>query len=279
MDLTSSAISAVRVPVLSVSRMMVALPSSTSAVSPSMSSLSLLRVILLLPISVSQKPSCCESWFASSSRRVSMDSIIFFTFTNGSASNFCARRPRRWLRRRRPSDAKNSRTRRRIPSLPAAAAERSSRKCARAVRTGVTCAMLRYFSAFPVTSGDDRISMALPIASISSVRSFCFSRKDSCFSVHSVVAAASVFSFSALTPEVAASCFLSNAAFSALCCFRTVFSAISFSPFSMESERSCMIISCACLEFISSFWHSPSLLWNSLLSLLSSSTIPPDWNS
>mmetsp|Transcript_8651 Transcript_8651/g.27574 ORF Transcript_8651/g.27574 Transcript_8651/m.27574 type:complete len:280 (+) Transcript_8651:756-1595(+) len=279
MDLTSSAISAVRVPVLSVSRMMVALPSSTSAVSPSMSSLSLLRVILLLPISVSQKPSCCESWFASSSRRVSMDSIIFFTFTNGSASNFCARRPRRWLRRRRPSDAKNSRTRRRIPSLPAAAAERSSRKCARAVRTGVTCAMLRYFSAWPATSGDERISTALPIASISSPRSFCFSLNDKVFSSHWVVVALSVFSFSAFTEEVDASCFLFLAAFSAFRCDSAVFSDMSFFEFSIESLRSMTIMSYACLEFISSFWHSPSFVLNSSRSFLSSSMMPVDWNS
>mmetsp|Transcript_14075 Transcript_14075/g.43923 ORF Transcript_14075/g.43923 Transcript_14075/m.43923 type:complete len:247 (-) Transcript_14075:832-1572(-) len=219
----------------SASAAMVALPSSTAALRPSISSLSLLRVISLLPISLSQKPSCCASWLASSMRRVIMESIIFLTLAKGSATIFWAKRPKRWLWRRLASEARNSRMRRWMPSARLAW---PSPNCTSAVAPDLAWARLRYFSALPATSGDERTSMALPIAWISSSRSFCFSRNESLFSVHSVVVAPRVFSFSALTAFVAPSCFLSRAAFSALRCLSAVFSPISFAAFSTESVRS-----------------------------------------
>mmetsp|Transcript_52439 Transcript_52439/g.135319 ORF Transcript_52439/g.135319 Transcript_52439/m.135319 type:complete len:221 (+) Transcript_52439:844-1506(+) len=220
---------------------MVDLPSSTAALSMSMSSDSLLRLTLLLPSSVSQKPSWSASSWASSMRRVIMSSIIFFTLAKGSAASFCASRARLLLCRRSPSASRKAFTLLRgLMSL----------SCADPVRRFWTrdvalrpCARERYLSALPATSGDERISMAFAIAWISSVRSCCFSAKDIFFSAHWAVMSLSTFSLSAFTSMVAPSCFLSMAFFSTLRSFSAVFSEASFSAFSTESVRSATIMS------------------------------------
>mmetsp|Transcript_14799 Transcript_14799/g.34010 ORF Transcript_14799/g.34010 Transcript_14799/m.34010 type:complete len:241 (+) Transcript_14799:871-1593(+) len=240
-----------------------------------MSSLSLFLVILLFPISVSQNPSCCASWLASSNKRVIIASIIFFTFSKGFAPRDCAKRVSLPLCKRCPSPSRNSRTLRRMPSLPA----RSMPATCNNARGDLTWESARCFSALPMTSGEERISTALAIASISSVRSCCFSWKDMVFSVHSVVTSLCKFSFSAFCASVSASSFLSCATFSALRSFTPVVSSTSFFLFSMESVRSCTIIAEACFEFISSFWLSPSFSLNWSCSFLSMSTMLPDWNS
>mmetsp|Transcript_115462 Transcript_115462/g.307039 ORF Transcript_115462/g.307039 Transcript_115462/m.307039 type:complete len:206 (-) Transcript_115462:1019-1636(-) len=158
--------------VLAASDAIVASPSSTAALRPSMSSLSLLRVILLFPSSLSQNPSWSASPCASSRRRSSIAEIIFLTLAKGSAATFWARSSKCLLWRRAASAVRNSRIRLWMPSEALAW---WSPICTRAVPPDFACAMLRYCSAFPSTSGDDRISMALPMASISSSRSFCFS--------------------------------------------------------------------------------------------------------
>mmetsp|Transcript_126518 Transcript_126518/g.366247 ORF Transcript_126518/g.366247 Transcript_126518/m.366247 type:complete len:279 (-) Transcript_126518:648-1484(-) len=264
--------------IVSVSLMIVDLPSSTAADSASISSLSLVRVILLFPISVSQKPSCCASWFASSSKRVIMASIIFLTLPKGSAPICCASMEIWSLCRRLPSLSRNSRTRRRMPSLRSAPSMPAT--CNNACDALLlACANAKCFSALPMTSGEERISTALAMASISSARSCCFSWKDMLFSEHSVVISDSVFSFAAFCSSVSASSFLSCASSSALRSFTILVSSISWFLFSMESWRSWMIIAEACLEFISAFWLSPSFSLNWSCKRLSISTMPPDWNS
>mmetsp|Transcript_54105 Transcript_54105/g.159194 ORF Transcript_54105/g.159194 Transcript_54105/m.159194 type:complete len:226 (-) Transcript_54105:120-797(-) len=214
------------------------LPSSTAALRESMSSESLLRVTLLLPISVSQKPSWLASSSASFIRRVIMLSIMDFTLAKGSAMSFWARSAIGLLWRRSLSLRRKSRTLRRGLSISLTA---EPRICTRAVAV-LVCARFMYFSALPETSPDFRISMALPMASISSVRSCCFSAKDIFFSSHSTVISCRVFSLSALMSMVAASCFLFSAVFSILRSFSAVFSSMSLSEFSMESVRSSTIM-------------------------------------
>mmetsp|Transcript_118103 Transcript_118103/g.252379 ORF Transcript_118103/g.252379 Transcript_118103/m.252379 type:complete len:293 (-) Transcript_118103:705-1583(-) len=272
---SSSAISFSSVAVLCVNWRLIALPSSTAALNASMVSLSLLRVTLFFPNSSSQKPSCLASSLASSRRRVIMVSMSLFTLANGSAAIFSARRPRLRLCKRLPSAARKSRTLWRKPAL-----RPESKLCRSDVADpDLGCAKLRYFSALPETSGEERISTALAMASISSVRSFCFSAKDNFFSVHSVVTLLRVCSLSALTVLVEASCFVSRAAFATLRSFSAVFSSMSLFAFSMAAVRSWTFMSEACFEFISSFWVSPNLDRKSSFSFLSKSTIPPDWNS
>mmetsp|Transcript_138194 Transcript_138194/g.385516 ORF Transcript_138194/g.385516 Transcript_138194/m.385516 type:complete len:288 (-) Transcript_138194:696-1559(-) len=279
MAFLSSATSCASVAALSAKAAMVALPSSVAAVSLSTSALSSVRVTRLLPISLSQKPSCSASAWASSWRRVIMPSIIALTFAKGSVATCFASRPRRWLWIRAPSAARNSRRRPRMPSARAPAPWPPPASCTRAAVAGRRCARLRCCSAAVRTSGAESISMAFSIASISSVRNFCFSSKDSCFSLHSAFVVANIFSFSALTLMVAASCFLAAATASAFRSFSTVFSPSPFFAFSTVSVRSMVSISWACLEFISSFWLSPNFALKSSLSLWSSSTMLPDWNS
>mmetsp|Transcript_59331 Transcript_59331/g.133659 ORF Transcript_59331/g.133659 Transcript_59331/m.133659 type:complete len:263 (-) Transcript_59331:676-1464(-) len=254
---------------------MVALPSSTAADNPSISSLNLVRVILLLPISVSQKPSCCASSFASSMRRLIMLSIIPMTLPNGLAPSWSAKRAKRWLLSRWPSAARKSLRRLRTPWLASAW---WSPICTSAVPR-LFSIRSRCFSALPDTSSEDRISTAFSMASISSLRSFCFSAKDSFFSLHSVLVDERLSTFSALTAWVEPSCFWLAAAFSVLRCFSTVFSSISFLVFSIESSRSVTTMSNACLEFISSFWVSPSFVLKSSCRPFSISTMLVDWNS
>mmetsp|Transcript_50764 Transcript_50764/g.110516 ORF Transcript_50764/g.110516 Transcript_50764/m.110516 type:complete len:252 (+) Transcript_50764:373-1128(+) len=190
------------------------------------------RVCLLVAISVSQKPSWLASSSASFIRRVIMESIMDFTLAKGSAVSFWARSARPLLWRRSLSDSRKLRTWRR---------GLSTATCSRAADFWVW-ARERCFSALPETSPEDRISMALPMASISSVRSCCFSAKDIFFSSHSTVISCRVFSLSALMSMVAASCFLFSAVFSILRSFSAVFSSMSLVEFSMESVRSSTIM-------------------------------------
>mmetsp|Transcript_44804 Transcript_44804/g.139413 ORF Transcript_44804/g.139413 Transcript_44804/m.139413 type:complete len:299 (-) Transcript_44804:9-905(-) len=265
-DATSSE----RDPALSASARMEALPSCTAALRLSASSLSLLRVIVLLPISLSQKPSWSASPSASSWSLAIITPISFFTFVKGSVPSFCAKRMRRRLRRRRPSAARKSRTR--CCPLPLSS-------CTSAGALGGSCAKDKCAFAVSCTSGDLRISTALLMASSSSTRSACFSSKDAFFSVHSVVVADSVLSVSALTSEVAAICLLSDEAFSSFRSFAAVLSRISLAVLSMESVRSSMIISCACLEFASSSRLLARWAWKLSFNIVSMSMSPPDWNS
>mmetsp|Transcript_50762 Transcript_50762/g.110509 ORF Transcript_50762/g.110509 Transcript_50762/m.110509 type:complete len:264 (-) Transcript_50762:810-1601(-) len=211
------------------------LPFSTPEVSMSMSSDSLLRVILFLPSSVSQKPSCSASAFASSMRRVIMESIIDFTLAKGSAAIFCESRARPLLFRRRPSVARKSRTWRRRGAAV------WPRSCTREVAW--VWASERCFSALPVTSGDCMISVAFSMASISSARSFCFSSKDMLFSEHSASMFFRVFSFSALISTVAPSSFLLDAFLAILRSFVAVLSLMSLPAFEMEAVRSATTMS------------------------------------
>mmetsp|Transcript_54107 Transcript_54107/g.159205 ORF Transcript_54107/g.159205 Transcript_54107/m.159205 type:complete len:274 (-) Transcript_54107:784-1605(-) len=220
------------------------LPFSTPEVSMSMSSDSLLRVILFLPSSVSQKPSCSASWLASSIRRVIMSSIIFFTLAKGSEASFCASRDRSLLFRRSPSDSRKAFTLLRglmsLASLPVCTL--AERRCWMRALAWPAWARARCFSEAPATSGEPMISTAFMMAWISSARRVCFSSKDIFFSLHSAVVSENIFSFSAFMATTAFSCFWSRAFFSALPSFSAVFSEASFSAFSMESVRSSTIM-------------------------------------
>mmetsp|Transcript_98368 Transcript_98368/g.259794 ORF Transcript_98368/g.259794 Transcript_98368/m.259794 type:complete len:244 (-) Transcript_98368:801-1532(-) len=219
------------------------LPSSTAALRPSMSSLSFVRAILLLPISVSQKPSWSASPLASSSKRVIMPSIIFLTLAKGSAIIFSASSVRRSLCKSLPFASRKSRTRRRMPSvLPSAFSPPLSCTSAMPFFAGA-CAKERCCSAAPRTSGEERISMALPMASISSARSCCFSWKDMSFSKHSEVIDARVFSLEALSVVSEASIFSASAFSSVLRDFSALFSSLSLFLLSIESVKSISIMS------------------------------------
>mmetsp|Transcript_16773 Transcript_16773/g.44373 ORF Transcript_16773/g.44373 Transcript_16773/m.44373 type:complete len:275 (-) Transcript_16773:633-1457(-) len=274
MAVTSSETSLESASVLLVRSRMVALPSSTAALSASISSLNRLRVTVLFPISVSQKPSWSASCFASSRSLVIIWSMSFFTLANGSTAACSARSSSGLLLSRCPSAARKACSLPRMPRLSCACALRSS--CTRAVARGVLCARPRYFSALPATSGELRISMAFSIASCSSVRSFCFSSKERPFSKHSCVRPFRVISLASFMLLVAASCFLCSADFEIFLCDSSAFALLSLSAFSTESFRSIMIMSYACLEFISSFWHSPSFSLNSSSSFFNISTIDVD---
>mmetsp|Transcript_48390 Transcript_48390/g.156013 ORF Transcript_48390/g.156013 Transcript_48390/m.156013 type:complete len:244 (-) Transcript_48390:709-1440(-) len=219
------------------------LPSSTAALRPSMSSLSFVRAILLLPISVSQKPSWSASPLASSSKRVIMPSIIFLTLAKGSAIIFSASSVRRSLCKSLPFASRKSRTRRRMPSvLPSAFSPPLSCTSAMPFFAGA-CAKERCCSAAPRTSGEERISMALPMASISSVRNCCLSSKSEAFCPQVLVKSVKYFTSSSFVElvsdkEPSASAFACN--FLALL---SDFSLRSVSDCSTCAVKSCMSMS------------------------------------
>mmetsp|Transcript_113304 Transcript_113304/g.307677 ORF Transcript_113304/g.307677 Transcript_113304/m.307677 type:complete len:219 (-) Transcript_113304:884-1540(-) len=212
-----SATSFVSASVLLARSMIVALPDSTAASSASISSLRRVRVTLLLPISVSQNPSWSASSFASSRRRVIIPSMSFFTLANGSAAILSARAESPWLFNLWPSCWRKSRTLLRMPCARASALERES-AWMRATGLFLDCASVRYLSAAPATSGEDRISTAFSIASISSARSFCFSWKDKSFWTHSVCMSLSSFSLASFMDSVAVNCLLLAPALASLRC-------------------------------------------------------------
>mmetsp|Transcript_61372 Transcript_61372/g.155883 ORF Transcript_61372/g.155883 Transcript_61372/m.155883 type:complete len:258 (-) Transcript_61372:646-1419(-) len=237
--------------VLSESSRIVDLPSSIAAVNASISSVSLLRVILLFPISASQNPSCSASCLASSIRRVIMLSIIFFTFENGSAAIFSANRARVLLLSRLLSEETKSRTRRRMPIARSIAA-RLAVPCKREVAE-MAWAKERCFSALPDTLSEERIWRAFAIASISSVLKSCFSWKDNFFCSHSEETSDKVSSSAALEAVVDCNCLSASAFLPNFCSFTFVFSSTSFSAFSIVSAKPCTIMLAACAAFISSF--------------------------
>mmetsp|Transcript_15713 Transcript_15713/g.41576 ORF Transcript_15713/g.41576 Transcript_15713/m.41576 type:complete len:232 (+) Transcript_15713:782-1477(+) len=197
----------------SVSCVIVALPFSASAVRRSRVSDSFSREILLLPISLSQKPSCSASPWASSRSLAIMPEIIFLNLPKGSASSFWARRPSSLLCKRAPSRVRKSRTRTRMPWARSAAEPcwlPAPLICTR-LPPLATCARPRCFAAEAWRSSEERISTAFARASISSARSVCFSPKESLFSLHSTEVSWKVDLSSASTLCVDCSCFLSSA--------------------------------------------------------------------
>mmetsp|Transcript_126513 Transcript_126513/g.366234 ORF Transcript_126513/g.366234 Transcript_126513/m.366234 type:complete len:302 (-) Transcript_126513:460-1365(-) len=275
MAFCSSATSLVSSSVSADSSAIVDLPLSMAAESPSMSSCNFVRVTLFLPISVSQKPSCCASWFASSSKRSIIEPIMAFTFANGSAMMLSASIAMRLLCNRRPSASRNSRMRRWAP----VARSEERRKTRDVAWRAAACGKARCFSALPDTSSEDRISIAFAMASISSARNCCFSWNDIFFSVHSVVISDKVFSLSAKTVSSDAFCFSSSAFCSAFRLFSLVISRTECSAFSMKSSWSLLAMLNACCPFISSFCVVASCERNSSCNRFSIEMTPPDWNS
>mmetsp|Transcript_7552 Transcript_7552/g.21134 ORF Transcript_7552/g.21134 Transcript_7552/m.21134 type:complete len:307 (-) Transcript_7552:316-1236(-) len=273
-ELSMSESSSERVAMSCVSIVMEALPPSISAVRLSIVSESFVRVSLLSPISLSQKPSWSASPLDSSKRRVIMSSISFFTFANGSDASFCANKFKDLLCNLEPSSSRNWRTFTRMPLSSVA-----PRKLCTKDRAEEAWAKLRCLAPAPCTSSPDRILMAWSRAWISSSRSCCFSLKDSCFSRHSILASDNVFSSSTFTVAVEESCFLSEAIFCSFSFFLRVLVEMSSLAVSAEPSKSCASMSEACLEFISSFSKAVRSSMNLSRSFSNISMTPWDWNS
>mmetsp|Transcript_113091 Transcript_113091/g.225208 ORF Transcript_113091/g.225208 Transcript_113091/m.225208 type:complete len:272 (-) Transcript_113091:782-1597(-) len=211
--------------------------SSIFAVRPSTLSCSFVRVILLVPSSVSHQPLCSDSSPASRSKFWIRVSIIFFTFSKGFAdeeeATLSASMPSCLLCSRLLSCLRK-------PAIVCCTLPRpSGASCAKA---GVAACWIndagRCFSAEPKTSGELNISMAFAMASISSARSRCFSSKDFVFSSHSTFSSRRYATSSSRSLVTAVNRFLSSASKIFFSSRSAVLSAMSALAFSMESVRS-----------------------------------------
>mmetsp|Transcript_59193 Transcript_59193/g.127495 ORF Transcript_59193/g.127495 Transcript_59193/m.127495 type:complete len:210 (+) Transcript_59193:780-1409(+) len=137
------------------------------------------RVCWLVVSSVSHHPLCSASSLASSFNLMIMSLIIFFTFLKGSASALSATCASKALPRRADCSCRYTAT---FAWDGEYSADRR-RSCNKEDPRWTSPGRLR--SAAPETSSLDKMSMALPMASISSPRSFWRAAKSVCLTSHS----------------------------------------------------------------------------------------------